>query len=127
MKYKTNKNKTYIIVGVIALVAIAAGIFFYFLGAKEEPKRDLSAFAQCLSERGVAMYGASWCSHCQSQKALFGDAFKYVKYVECPDNIPLCTEKNIQGFPTWIFSGSTTLIGEQSLEKLASVSGCPLP
>lgn len=63
---------------------------------------DKDAFAKCLTDKGFAMYGAVWCSHCTAQKALFGDSFKYIKYVECPDNINLCLDKGVQGYPTWI-------------------------
>jgi hypothetical protein len=63
---------------------------------------DKDAFAKCLTAKGLTMYGAVWCPHCQDQKALFGDSFKYIKYVECPDNTQLCIDKNIQGYPTWI-------------------------
>lgn len=119
-------GKTYFAIGAIVVV-IFIGAALAFSLTKREPKKDLSEFAKCLAERDVVMYGAEWCSHCKAQKALFGNAFQFVKYVECPDNIPLCTEKNIQGFPTWIFPSGVTLVGEQSLMKLASESGCVLP
>jgi thiol-disulfide isomerase/thioredoxin len=74
------------------------------------------------------MYGASWCPHCQKQKAAFGvDAFKYVNYVECPDNPKVCLDKKIKGYPTWIFPNGHRFEGEQSFEKLSKESSCPLP
>ncbi|MFA6227228.1 MAG: hypothetical protein WC631_02010 [Candidatus Paceibacterota bacterium] len=63
---------------------------------------DKNSFAKCLTDKGFTMYGAVWCSHCTAQKALFGDSFKYIKYVECPDNINICLDKGVQGYPTWI-------------------------
>lgn len=60
------------------------------------------SLAKCLAEKKVTMYGAEWCSHCKTQKALFGEAFKFIPYVECPDNISLCIEKGIEGYPTWL-------------------------
>ena len=63
---------------------------------------DKDAFAKCLTEKGWAMYGAVWCSHCKAQKELFGSSFQYIKYVECPDNTQLCLDKGINGFPTWL-------------------------
>ena len=63
---------------------------------------DKDAFAKCLTEKGLTFYGAEWCSHCKSQKELFGDSLKYIKYVECPDNIQICIDKGVQGYPTWI-------------------------
>jgi len=59
-------------------------------------------FAKCLTDKGWVMYGAVWCSHCKEQKALFGDSFQYIKYVECPDNEQLCLAKGVNGYPTWI-------------------------
>jgi hypothetical protein len=29
-------------------------------------------FAQCLSDKGAVFYGAFWCTHCKSQKQMFG-------------------------------------------------------
>lgn len=119
-------GKTYFAVGAIVVVLFVGAALAYSL-SKKEPEKDLSVFAQCLTERGIVMYGAEWCSHCKSQKALFGDSFKYVKYVECTEDIKLCTEKNIQGFPTWILQSGNRLVGQQSLLKLATESGCVLP
>ena len=63
---------------------------------------DKDAFAKCLTDKGWTMYGAVWCPHCKEQKDLFGTSFQYIKYVECPDNIQLCTDKWINGYPTWV-------------------------
>ncbi|MFA6386835.1 MAG: peptidoglycan-binding protein [Candidatus Paceibacterota bacterium] len=89
-------------------------------------------FAQCLSSKGLVLYGTSWCSHCNSQKARFGDSFKYVSYVECSNSvnsnqIKKCAEEDIHGYPTWININGTKYEGEQSLEKLSQISGCSLP
>jgi len=65
---------------------------------------DKDAFAKCLTEKGFTMYGAEWCSHCKAEKAMFGSSFKYINYVECPDNLQLCIDKGIAGYPTWIRS-----------------------
>lgn len=94
----------------------------------------LDDFAKCLAEKKIIMYGADWCSHCQNQKKLFGSAFKFVPYVECPENPKLCLDAGINGFPTWIFPDPPTssgqvkqkLEGEQTLEELSRKSGCPL-
>jgi hypothetical protein len=69
--------------------------------------KNYDAFAKCLTEKGATMYGAEWCPHCKEQKAVFGNSFKYINYVECPDNTQLCLDKGIQGYPTWIIGTST--------------------
>ena len=87
----------------------------------------LDTFAQCLASKNLTMYGAEWCSHCKKEKNRFGTAFKYVPYVECPDNVQACLAKGIKGYPTWIDASSTLYEGEQGLEGLAKISGCELP
>ena len=79
--------------------------------------------AKCLTEKGMAMYGAEWCSHCKTQKERFGDAFQYVDYTECPDNTEKCTAEGIQGFPSWKFNGEI-YPGARDLTELASITGC---
>ncbi|MEK7525507.1 MAG: thioredoxin domain-containing protein, partial [Patescibacteria group bacterium] len=73
------------------------------------------------------MYGAEWCAHCQNQKKEFGDSFRLVSYVECPQNTQTCLEKGISGYPTWILADGQKLVGEQELEKLSQKTGCALP
>ncbi len=101
-------------------------ILFTPLGGKRQ-RADLDSFARCLQEEQVAMYGAEWCAHCQSQEQLFGDSFRFIRYVECPKNIDTCFQAGINNYPTWIFADGRKLEGEQTLEQLAEVSGCSLP
>lgn len=89
-------------------------------------------FAQCLTEKGVKMYGAWWCPHCQNQKDLFGSAFDYVDYVECSPGSTKgmsqqCKDAGIEGYPTWTFADGTKASGEQSFQDLSEKSSCPLP
>jgi len=118
---------------VIITLVIVGGFFVYVLNNKVPPitpdtgPSKYDGFAQCLAEKKVTMYGAVWCSHCVNQKKQFGSAFQYVPYVECPENTKVCAEKGIEGFPTWLTEDGQKLVGEQSLEKLAEVSGCELP
>ena len=87
---------------------------------------NYDTFAKCTASKGLTMYGAAWCSHCQAQKKLFDGSFQYASYVECPDNIKLCTDKGVNGYPTWIDVAGNKYEGEQSLENLAKISGCEL-
>ena len=83
--------------------------------------------AKYMTKQGMVLYGAYWCSHCKAQKELFGDAVRYLDYVECdakgdnanPDE---CVAKGIEGYPTWIYNGEK-YSGEQSLSKLAEIVG----
>ena len=87
----------------------------------------MDIFAKCVASKGVTMYGAAWCSHCTAEKNAFGSSFKYVPYVECPDNIQLCVDKGINGYPTWIDALGKKYEGEQGLSGVAKISGCILP
>ncbi|MFC2136064.1 hypothetical protein ACFLTH_15725 [Bacteroidota bacterium] len=82
-------------------------------------------FAACLFEKEVTMYGTEWCSHCQNQKKEFGKSFKYVDFVDCDRNRDACLIAGVEGYPTWKINGEL-YSGEQSLERLALLSGCEL-
>jgi hypothetical protein len=133
------KNQKYIL-GIIIIAAIIIAVGFYMNTSGSGKKDDnvatstvsinseaLDIFAKCTAEKGLAMYGAAWCSHCTAQKKLFGESFKYVNYVECPDNIKLCTDKGINGYPTWMDSAGKKYEGEQSFATIAQITGCELP
>ena len=113
----------FVLFGIIA--AVIFGI--WYLAKSSQPTTNLDAFAKCLAEKKITMYGAAWCPHCQSEKKAFGKSFKYVPYVECPEETQLCLDKGIRGYPTWILPDGKQLIGEQGLQKLSEESGCPLP
>lgn len=71
------------------------------------------------------MYGSVNCSHCQSQKKMFGDSFQYINYVECTEEFDRCA--NISGVPTWEISEGNFLEGRQELAVLAKATNCELP
>jgi hypothetical protein len=137
--YMNDRN---IIIGVVVLL-LSVGVFLFFTGGNTATTPDVSGLsgennvasgsnlplAQCLKDKGAVFYGAFWCSHCRSQKALFGDAAPALPYVECstPDGkgqTLVCREKKIESYPTWVFADGSLLNGSQSLEVLAEKSGC---
>ena len=66
------------------------------------------------------------------REALFGDAEKELPYVECstPDGneqLQVCQDKNIESYPTWIFSDDSRLVGEVTLQELSQKTSCVLP
>jgi len=79
--------------------------------------------AKCLTAAGVKMYGANWCSHCQNQKAAFGDSFEKINYVECTKEQEACAAAGIEGLPTWVIDGQK-YPGEQKLDRLAELADC---
>ena len=118
------------IFAVIAVLAVAWGAYYFLYYRK--PVSTLDSFAQCLTSKGVKMYGAWWCPHCADEKESFGYAFQHVTYVEC--SLPnerkmndICKAEGIKNFPTWQFSDGSRVEGTQSLDALAKKTGCKLP
>lgn len=120
--------KTKIAIFVVIIVAFVVGLG-YVLNKPAVSKYD--SFAQCINDSGAKFYGAFWCPHCQTQKAMFGSAKKFLPYVECsnPDKTQtqVCIDQKIEGYPTWIFKDLSRLSGEVSFEKLAEKTQCVLP
>lgn len=123
---KIKQKHLYALVAVIVIAAVAyfasSSITGNFVNPGETDKT--SQLAQCLTERGVVMYGTNYCGHCTNQKKMFGDAFQYVTYVECTEQQSLCQQKGITSVPVWEIDGEYYL-GEKPLQILASLSDCP--
>ncbi len=128
-----NRNITYGVVTLVALLIIFVGLYFLEKNGAGAPVQSVKydSFAMCLGEKGAKFYGAFWCPHCRDQKKLFENSTK-IPYVECstPDgngqNL-ICKDAGIESYPTWIFSDGTKLNGEVSLEVLSQKTGCELP
>jgi len=96
------------------------------------PPANLGPFVSCLKDKGVTFYGAFWCPHCEDQKAMFGTSAGQLPYVECstPDGanqLQVCKDKNIKGYPTWEFADGSRQSGEVPLKELSGKTDCPLP
>ena len=120
-------NKT-ILISAVIIAAVAVG-YFWWRGA--QAPGELDQFAGCLGEKGAVFYGAFWCPHCQNQKKMFGRSQKLLPYVECSTadgrgQLAACTEKKIEGYPTWEFADGTRMTGEIPLRTLAEKTGCEL-
>jgi uncharacterized membrane protein/thiol-disulfide isomerase/thioredoxin len=104
------------------------------LGRPPEVEDPLAvALADHLSQRGVKFYGASWCPHCQAQKALFGVAARRLPYIECspegqgkPQSAE-CKAANIESYPTWVFPDNKRVAETLSLKQLADATGFKAP
>ena len=126
MKGFDNKKAVAVLMG-IAILAIA----LYVIARPRTPGK-LDSFATCIKEKSAVFYGAFWCPHCANQKAMFGGSAGLLPYTECstPDGrgqLRVCTDKDVKGYPTWIFGDGSREAGEVSLEKLAAKTGCELP
>lgn len=85
--------------------------------------------AERLTESGALFYGASWCPHCQQQKALFGASQDRLPYIECSpggrqsQTASTCIAAGIRTYPTWVFSDGTRISEVLSLRDLADRVG----
>lgn len=109
--------------------AIVVHLFYMGLVNPMQGPEDpyLKSLAEHLSSSGAKFYGAEWCGACAKQKSLFKTSVARLPYVECSPNgrsaprAPVCTEKGISSYPTWIIGGIKTT-GVLEPQKLAQVS-----
>src|SRR3989344_3700751 len=118
------------IIWIVLLAVILAATLVFIFWPKDEVRGNYDDFAQCLTDKGVVMYGAYWCPHCQNEKKAFGDSFRLINYVECTQETGRCLAEKINGYPTWIFPASSAdgsdggrFGGEMGLERLSEGSG----
>lgn len=124
---RRKKNNNILWIVVIALVFIGGLIFTVQNNDKDENAvvdvAAVDSLAQCITEKGMKMYGASWCPHCKNQKAMFGTSFAKVDYIECTTDQVKCNIAGVQGYPTRTYQGQK-YEGEQTLQQLAKITGC---
>lgn len=116
-------------VAMVVVLLLIVAVAWKFKGNSSDAPGAYDAMAKCLTEKGVKMFGAYWCPHCQNQEKMFGGSWKYVNYVEC--SLPNragetreCSAAGIKGYPTWEFAGGERVEGEVSLQQLSEKSGC---
>lgn len=111
-----------IILGLLLL----AGIIW--LMNRKSDGSETAKLARCLKKNGAKFYGASWCPHCNSQKAMFGSSARLLPYVECSNadrsQKKECTDVGVKGYPMWIFADGNKVSGEIPLEQLKRYAGC---
>jgi hypothetical protein len=115
-------KKTLITLGSLSMIFLTA------CGGPAAPGK-YAEVAQCLTQKGVIMYGAYWCPHCQNQKKAFGSDQQFIKYQECDPkgaggDRKACLEAGVTSYPTWGFPGQGNLVGEQSVADLAKLANC---
>ncbi len=133
-------NNVKIFIGVIAILILGV-IGTVILGGSPtttttQGPSKYNDFAVCLKDKGAQFYGAFWCPHCQAQEKSFEMSRQQLEsiglYFECstPDGnsqLPACTQKGVQSYPTWFFPDGSKLTGEQTLQALADKTSCTLP
>ena len=116
--------------GMITAAAVIIAAIFFFTGGNEVEAGRYDEFAKCITETGAIFYGSFQCTHCTTQKNLFGSSMQYVKYIECgplggPQTLA-CQQAGINSYPAWDIKGNR-YTGVQQLSKLAELTGCQLP
>jgi len=126
------KQRNWGMLALYAVLIVGAFVLVFYLGRRSQHKYD--GLAKCLSDRGVKMYGAWWCPHCQEQKEKFGASYEYLPYIECgikgdtKGRSQVCLDADVHRYPTWQFPPTGERHeGTMSLEALSEKSGCPLP
>jgi hypothetical protein len=124
-------NRNFGRMSLYGVLIVAAFGLAYYLGNRSQHRHD--AFARCLTERGVKMYGAWWCPHCVEQKEKFGASFEYAPYVECgikgqtQGQSQVCKDENVKHYPTWQFPPTGERVERIfSLDELSDRTGCSL-
>jgi hypothetical protein len=107
-------------------------VFILSFSGCGEPKLDYTAYAKCLTQKGITFFGSSSCVHCKKQKDELGDALQYINSVECNPQTDLegakkCLENKIEAYPTWKLADGTLLVGEQNFEQMGLRIGCEAP
>mgnify|MGYP000470139933 CR=1 FL=1 len=121
--YNVRINKL-IKIGLISSIAIALIMAVYFIKEKKISgcaidENNIDEFAKYLTSKGIRMYGSAFCPHCNKQKEIFGESFKYIDYVECTENEDLC--RSLIGVPAWKINGKI-YYGTKSLSELKELS-----
>jgi glutaredoxin len=106
----------------VPTIIVIAFFGFQFLTQSQVNYDEL---ANCLTEKGITMYGTDWCSACMRQKELFGNSFEHVDYSNCDYEKAECSAAGIRKYPTWVING-IRYEGVKSIEELSSMSGCNL-
>jgi len=123
------KKYIYIAIGVLFVAGIV-----YVIQAPTKPGK-LDQFAQCVSDSGAKFFGAFWCPHCKTQRAMFDRSAKLLPYVECstPDSrgqLKVCKDAGVTSYPTWDFVVGTTterVATTMELAQIAEKTNCQLP
>lgn len=103
-------------------------------GYSEEDLEKIKDFSECLAEKGMKVYGAGWCGHCQNLIRYFGGEESIAPiFIECSDAqrnpteyAELCTQEGIQGYPTIKING-IDYQNARTFEAFAEATDCPVP
>jgi len=116
---KPKSHKKIILISIISVifVLIVGGIGWGYLNTLKPAALD--GFAQCLTDKGAIMYGATSCQYSHAQQGMFGNSKKYL------DIRNFNEDPNVRTTPTWLINGEY-YPNVQTFDRLASLTGCGL-
>ena len=121
-------NNKFYIIAILVVLAGAVGFLVWGQFNVSQASPGLNAFAKCLAEKNITMYGTESCEWCLEQKAEFKSAWQYINYIDCLKDPQKCVAEKIEGTPTWVFPNDNNkkIVGYSELKVLSQESGCPL-
>jgi len=114
---KPKSHKKVILISIVSVffVLIVGGIGWGYLNTLKPAALD--GFAQCLTDKGAIMYGATSCQYSHAQQGMFGNSKKYL------DIRNFNEDPNVKTTPTWLINGEY-YPNVQTFDRLASLTGC---
>ncbi len=111
------QKNIWINVAIIIFLIIVVSIFLIKININVDEQT-----AKCIGENSI-LYTKVGCSHCETQKQMFGENYQFLTLVECSTDPELCLNANIEGTPTWKINNQL-YPGVQSIDKLKQLTGC---
>jgi hypothetical protein len=116
IKPKKKFNKKIIFISIV-FVLIVGGIGFGYANTLKPSALD--GFAQCLTEEGAVMYGASFCQYSHAQQGMFGNSERFL------DIRDFTEDSNVKVTPTWKINGAYYQ-NVQTFDRLTFLTGCAI-
>lgn len=123
IEYLKNLTKNKLVLSAL-VVAIITGTITFTIDNPTESK-DYEQLAKCLTSKDVKLYGSATCPYTNRQLQTFGNASKYLDYVQCEDRVDECIAVGIKEYPIWMIN-KIQYPGEQPFEVLSKLAECDL-
>lgn len=111
-----DKEKIFTIIIISIIIISALGILFL----KNYNNKNINLEDAMIIGNNSILYVQTGCSHCKEQEDLFGENIKYLKIINCLEEIDTCINNNITVTPTWIINNKK-YEGFKSLKELINI------
>lgn len=125
-------RKYRLIFSILIATVLVGGAFLFTLWQEYRERERFRPLAECLTEKGVTLYGLFWNEQTIRQREFFGSGAELIPYTECSSDdgqriLDECRAAHISVFPLWKFRAGDEQTGPLSIEAIADKTGCPLP